>query len=95
MMNKSNVTPIPHIVTGNSFGDNQHNSIAIPRELCMDATSEKISQSLNHHNGDANIAAHELLDMSQDILGKDCKFHAVNQLFRMSKCCHVLILYSS
>jgi len=56
-------------VAGNSFGDEQHNNVAILRELCTDATSEQILQSLNRHNGDANIAAQELLDMSQYTLG--------------------------
>ena len=64
-------------VTGNSFafGDDRQSSVALLRELCTDATSEQIQQSLNRHNGDANIAAQELLDMSQDTLGysKDCQ----------------------
>ena len=93
---KSNVTRILctfSCVTGNSFGDDRHNSVAILRELCTDATSEQILQSLNRHNGDANIAAQELLDMSQHTLGhsKDCQIHCANQLYRLPKCHNVLI----
>ena len=36
-------------------------SATVLRELCPDATSEQISQSLNNSKGDVNLAAEELL----------------------------------
>lgn len=64
-------------MTGNSvaFGDDRQSSVNTLRELFTDATSEQIQQSLIRHNGDANYAAQELLEMSQDTLGhsKDCQ----------------------
>ena len=41
-------------------------SVAALRELCPDATSEQILQSLNRNRGDVNLAAQELLGLSQD-----------------------------
>jgi len=41
-------------------------SVATLKELCPDATSEQILQSLNRNRGDINLAAQELLGLSQD-----------------------------
>ena len=41
-------------------------SIAALSELCPDASSEQILQSLNRNRGDVNLAAQELLGLSQD-----------------------------
>ena len=41
-------------------------SVAALRELCPDATSEQILQSVNRNRGDVTLAAQELLGLSQD-----------------------------
>ncbi len=68
------------LVTGNYYGVVQDkcasshsmtsadrgSSATVSRELCPDATSEQISQSLNNSKGDVNLAAQELLGLSDE-----------------------------
>ena len=49
-----------------SLNRNLGDRSAALRELCPDATTEQILQSLNDSHGDVNLAAQNLLELSEE-----------------------------